>query len=108
MCGICGVLQFNGAPVEAGLIEQMCEQIHHRGPDDRGVFCDAVVGLGMTHLSIVDLAGGRQPMANEDQTIWVVFNGKIYNYRELRAELETRGHVFRTNSDTETIVHSYE
>lgn len=108
MCGICGLIQFNGVPAEAGLIEQMCDQIQHRGPDARGVFCDRVTGLGMTRLSIIDLVGGQQPMANEDRTVWVVFNGEIYNYRELRSELEKRGHVFKTNSDTETIVHGYE
>ena len=80
----------------------------HRGPDDEGVYLDGGVGLGMRRLSIIDLEGGHQPIANEDGTVWVVFNGEIYNYRELRRDLEQRGHVFRTSSDTEMIVHLYE
>jgi asparagine synthase (glutamine-hydrolysing) len=86
----------------------MCEVIRHRGPDDEGIHVQAGVGLGMRRLSIIDLAGGRQPIHNETSTVWVVFNGEIYNYRELRAELEALGHLFSTNSDTESIVHAYE
>jgi asparagine synthase (glutamine-hydrolysing) len=86
----------------------MCDVIRHRGPDDEGVHTEPGVGLGMRRLSIIDLSTGHQPIHNEDQTIWVVFNGEIYNYRELRRELEAAGHRFYTSSDTETIVHAYE
>jgi len=86
----------------------MCEVIRHRGPDDEGIHVEPGVGLGMRRLSIIDLAGGRQPIHNETSTIWVVFNGEIYNYRELRRELESFGHRFSTSSDTESIVHAYE
>ncbi|HWK11144.1 MAG TPA: asparagine synthase (glutamine-hydrolyzing), partial [Vicinamibacterales bacterium] len=93
---------------EFNLVHRMCEVIRHRGPDDEGIHVEPGVGLGMRRLSIIDLAGGRQPIHNETATIWIVFNGEIYNYRELRAELEARGHVFATSSDTESIVHAYE
>jgi asparagine synthase (glutamine-hydrolysing) len=86
----------------------MCQTIVHRGPDDEGILCQGAVGLGMRRLSIIDVAGGHQPIHNEDQTIWVVFNGEIYNFAELKQELEARGHVFSTHSDTEVIVHLYE
>jgi asparagine synthase (glutamine-hydrolysing) len=86
----------------------MCRVIRHRGPDDQGVMLKPGVALGMRRLSIIDLAGGHQPISNEDNTVTIVFNGEIYNYRELQKELQTRGHQFRTNSDTETIVHAYE
>ena len=86
----------------------MCEVIRHRGPDDEGIHVEAGVALGMRRLSIIDLSTGHQPIHNEDKTVWVVFNGEIYNYRELRAELEAAGHRFYTSSDTETIVHAYE
>ncbi len=86
----------------------MCDVIRHRGPDDEGIHVEAGVGLGMRRLSIIDLSTGHQPIHNEDRTVWLVFNGEIYNYRELRAELEGSGHRFYTSSDTETIVHAYE
>jgi asparagine synthase (glutamine-hydrolysing) len=86
----------------------MCQSIVHRGPDDEGIYVHKGVGLGMRRLSIIDLPGGRQPIHNEDETIWVVFNGEVYNFRELRAELERSGHHFYTNTDTEVIVHLYE
>ena len=106
MCGICGKVSPNGsAPSE---MQQMLSAIAHRGPDDQGVFSRGPVSLGNRRLSIIDLSSGKQPISNEDQTVWVVFNGEIYNYRELRSALETEGHVFRTNSDTEVIVHLYE
>jgi asparagine synthase (glutamine-hydrolysing) len=119
MCGIAGFADVgwqgrtNGqsqARLEAefALVHRMCDVIRHRGPDDEGIHVEPGVGLGMRRLSIIDLAGGHQPIHNEDRTIWIVFNGEIYNYRELRAELEKRGHVFSTNSDTESIVHAYE
>ncbi|HEV8237441.1 MAG TPA: asparagine synthase (glutamine-hydrolyzing), partial [Gemmatimonadaceae bacterium] len=89
-------------------IRAMCGAMTHRGPDEEGVYLSEGVGLGMRRLSIIDLENGQQPVSNEDGTIWVVFNGEIYNYRELRALLTRRGHVFHTESDTETIVHLYE
>jgi asparagine synthase (glutamine-hydrolysing) len=91
-----------------GLVHAMCEVIRHRGPDDEGIHVEGGVGLGMRRLSIIDLSTGHQPIHNEDETVWLVFNGEIYNYRELRAELERAGHRFYTASDTETIVHAYE
>jgi asparagine synthase (glutamine-hydrolysing) len=109
MCGIAGMVdpQSDGA-VDHGTIHRMCEAIVHRGPDDEGIFVKGGVGLGMRRLSIIDLAGGHQPVFNEDKTIWVVFNGEIYNFPELRGELEKRGHRFYTHTDTEVIVHLYE
>ena len=110
MCGIAGFADAtpSGRPAEFNLVHRMCEVIRHRGPDDEGIHVEPGVGLGMRRLSIIDLSGGRQPIHNETSTIWVVFNGEIYNYRELRAELEAHGHHFATSSDTETIVHAYE
>ena len=109
MCGIAGKLNNDrNKQVEAGIVRAMCQTIVHRGPDDEGIYVDGPVGLGMRRLSIIDIAGGHQPISNEDGTVWVVFNGEIYNYRELRPNLEARGHRFATNSDTETIVHLYE
>ncbi len=104
MCGICGF--YNDG--RNRLLENMCSTLAHRGPDDRGTFIGRPVGLAMTRLKIVDLYTGDQPMSNEDGTVTVVFNGEIYNFRELRAELQGRGHQFRTLSDTEVIVHLYE
>ncbi|HEX4601155.1 MAG TPA: asparagine synthase (glutamine-hydrolyzing) [Gemmatimonadales bacterium] len=104
MCGICGVV---GA-VDPGVLERMTDTMVHRGPDDRGLFCDEGIGLGVRRLSIIDVGGGHQPMCNEDATLTVVFNGEIYNYRELRRRLEGRGHGFATGSDTEVLLHLYE
>jgi len=109
MCGICGIFEYErrtGIPGE--LVHKMNQTIVHRGPDDGGVFVGEGIGLGHRRLSIIDLAGGHQPMCNEDGTVWVLLNGEIYNYPELRAELLQRGHVFTTRSDTEAIVHAYE
>ena len=109
MCGICGILNYeNGKKVENSDVHRMCQVIRHRGPDDEGMYVKNNVGIGMRRLSIIDLASGHQPISNEDGTIWIVFNGEIYNHREVRAELQQRGHIFRTNSDTEAIVHAYE
>ena len=109
MCGIAGFIDVERSRDNAEqLIDRMCQVIRHRGPDDQGVWADDGVALGMRRLSIIDLAGGHQPIFNEDQSVLIVFNGEIYNYRELQKELQERGHHFRTNSDTETIVHAYE
>jgi asparagine synthase (glutamine-hydrolysing) len=108
MCGIAGIIRWDGRPVIEREIRDMCGVMVHRGPDDEGIYLKGGVALGMRRLSIIDLSGGHQPVTNEDGTVWIVFNGEIYNYRELRRELEQRGHVFRTDSDTETIVHLYE
>src|SRR3954469_11010342 len=109
MCGIAGFVDTDrNARPDLNLVHRMCEVIRHRGPDDEGIHVEPGVGLGMRRLSIIDLAGGRQPIHNETETVWVVFNGEIYNYQELRAELERYGHRFYTSSDTETIVHAYE
>ena len=109
MCGIAGIVDSEiGATVEQSIIHQMCEVITHRGPDDEGIYARAGVGLGMRRLSIIDVAGGHQPVFNEDKSIWIVFNGEIYNFPELRPGLEKRGHRFYTHSDTEVIVHLYE
>ena len=107
MCGIAGFALQNGAAQES-LIRNMCDAIVHRGPDDEGVYADGPVAIGMRRLSIIDLSTGHQPISNEDNTIWIVFNGEIYNYQTLRQDLIAKGHRFRTNSDTETILHLYE
>lgn len=109
MCGIAGIVHSDPAhPVSLELLRGMCDAIVHRGPDDSGYHVEGQIGLGMRRLSIIDLQTGRQPIANEDETVWIVFNGEIYNYRHLRRELSGRGHCFRSNSDTEVIVHLYE
>jgi len=109
MCGICGKLEFDrNARVSGPLIRTMLDTIRHRGPDDQGIYLSPQVGLGHARLSIIDLNSGHQPLSNEDGTIWIVFNGEIYNYRELRAFLLGKGHVFKTQTDTEVIVHLYE
>jgi asparagine synthase (glutamine-hydrolysing) len=108
MCGICGQFNFeHGAPVVPHDVEKMAGTIVHRGPDDDGYYFSGPVGLGFRRLSIIDLAGGHQPMSDAEETVWVIFNGEIYNFHELRQELESRGHRFRTKSDTEVIVHGY-
>jgi asparagine synthase (glutamine-hydrolysing) len=109
MCGICGILYPSGNKnVDRTILERMNRQIVHRGPDDEGFFVEGNVGLAMRRLSIIDIQTGHQPIANEDETFWIVFNGEIYNHAELRADLERQGHQYRTRSDTETIVHLYE
>jgi asparagine synthase (glutamine-hydrolysing) len=108
MCGIAGQFNFERRePVESETIVRMARSIAHRGPDDEGYVISGPVGLGFRRLSIIDLAGGHQPMSDAERTVWLVFNGEIYNYRELRAELQGKGHQFRTKSDTEVIIHGY-
>lgn len=104
MCGICGILGFE----DEKLLERMCDVMHHRGPDDSGLFTDKNIGLGHRRLSIIDVEGGHQPIHNEDESIWIVYNGETYNFPELRQDLEDRGHKFYTNTDTEVLVHLYE
>ena len=109
MCGICGVFEYaSNERVDRERLERMNQTLLHRGPDEDGIFVRPQVGLALRRLRIIDLAGGSQPIANEDETVWIVFNGEIYNYRELRRDLVRRGHRFRTNGDTEVIVHAYE
>src|SRR5215470_6450982 len=104
MCGIAGYLGEAGAETLAAMLSRL----KHRGPDGEGVHVERGVGLGMTRLAIIDLEGGVQPMTNEDQSVWLVFNGEIYNFRELRSALEARGATFRTRSDTEVLLRAYE
>src|SRR5262249_3038516 len=110
MCGIAGFVDSApaGRPAEFTLVHRMCDVIRHRGPDDEGIHVEPGVGLGMRRLSIIDLAGGHQPVPQEDSTILGVFHRANYKYRELRRELESFGHRFSTSSDTESIVHAYE
>ena len=109
MCGIAGVYHLrSSAPVKPDLIGRMCQSIQHRGPDDEGYYVKGSIGLGHRRLSIIDVGGGRQPISNEDGSVWVVFNGEIYNHHELRHTLVNKGHRFATTTDTEVIVHAYE
>jgi len=109
MCGIAGVVSpTRESNITEALVRHMCDQIIYRGPDDEGIFIHEGAGLGMRRLSIIDLSGGHQPVFNEDRTAWIVFNGEIYNFPELRSELEGRGHRFYTKTDTEVIIHLYE
>jgi len=118
MCGICGKLSYGNKPIDEKLLEKMCKTLSYRGPDDEGFFCNSNlktqnskvhIGLGHRRLSIIDLSdAGHQPMCNEDETIWLVYNGEIYNFKKIRVELETKGHRFRSNTDSEVIIHLYE
>jgi asparagine synthase (glutamine-hydrolysing) len=105
MCGICGIVAPGG--VSRSAVGLMSDAIRHRGPDDEGFYSDGVAALGHRRLSIIDLAGGHQPLTNEDGSLWIVFNGEIYNYRELRDRLVS-AHRFATHSDTEVVLHLYE
>jgi len=110
MCGIAGIFDRSGSAAagRAEILTQMTRTLVHRGPDDEGYLIEGPVGLGFRRLSIIDLSSGHQPLSNEDGSVWIAFNGEIYNYRDLKTRLEAKGHVFRTQSDTETIVHAYE
>ncbi|HEV7377895.1 MAG TPA: hypothetical protein VGN95_24650 [Pyrinomonadaceae bacterium] len=108
MCGIVGIVRLDGSPVNGELLARMCEAIRHRGPDDDGFYLKDSAGLAMRRLAIIDLAHGQQPIHNADRTAWIVFNGEIYNYLELREKLEKLGHKFYTNCDTEAIIHAYD
>jgi asparagine synthase (glutamine-hydrolysing) len=108
VCGICGIAASEGGEVRADLLEAMCASMTHRGPDDQGTLVVDGVGLGMRRLSIIDLSGGHQPIGSPDGSAWIVFNGELYNYRELRDELRAAGHEFTTESDTEVVLHAYE
>jgi asparagine synthase (glutamine-hydrolysing) len=109
MCGLAGkMIARRDGVVPASLVKAMCDRLAHRGPDGDGYYVAGGIGLGHRRLAVIDLPGGRQPIANEDESVWVVFNGEIYNYKALRADLAARGHRFRTDSDTEVLVHLYE
>jgi asparagine synthase (glutamine-hydrolysing) len=108
MCGICGIVSSSDRPIDGSALTLMCESLIHRGPDDEGFYVDDYAGLGIRRLSIIDLVTGHQPMCNENGTIWLVFNGEIYNYKELRSRLESKGHIFTSSSDSEVIIHAYE
>jgi asparagine synthase (glutamine-hydrolysing) len=109
MCGITGILRMNGSEkISVDTLKRMTAALHHRGPDESGIYLDDNVGLGHTRLSIIDLSSGQQPMHNGDESMWIVYNGEIFNYVELRQELERKGYRFRTTSDTEVLLHLYE
>ena len=108
MCGIVGIAYQGSRSVEREILEKMNSAILHRGPDEDGFYLKENIGLAMRRLAIIDLAGGQQPIFNHDQSKVIVFNGEIYNFQELRTDLESRGHQFKTNSDTEAIIHLYD
>ncbi len=109
MCGIIGTINLTkDHPISEERLRQMLAMIRHRGPDEFGLYLDNQIGMGSARLSIIDLGNGQQPISNEDETLWIVFNGEIFNYVELRPELEAQGHQFKTNSDTEVIIHLFE
>ena len=108
MCGIVGIVRNDGKPVDEQLLARMNDAIRHRGPDEDGFYINGSAGLAMRRLAIIDLKCGQQPIHNADRSSWIVFNGEIYNYLELREKLEKLGHTFYTNSDTEAIVHAYD
>src|SRR2546426_10271282 len=107
MCGIVGIVGSSSHPVDDAVVRSMNDALWHRGPDDEGYLVRDQVGFGMRRLSIIEITGGRQPIPNEDKSVWAVFNGEIYNYDELREELQQRGHHFYTRSDTVTPAHLY-
>src|SRR3990172_1474699 len=108
MCGICGKYNFNDqTPVRFEDINRMTKTLVHRGPDDEGHYISGPLGFGFRRLSIIDIEGGHQPMSDQEKSIWIVFNGEIYNFLELKKELEDHGHIFKTRCDTEVIIHGY-
>ena len=108
MCGIHGIYHFDGQGVAPGELSTMGNVTRHRGPDDEGMHIDGACGIAMRRLSIIDLAQGHQPLSNQNQTLWLVCNGEIYNYRELRQELVAKGYHFKTGSDSEVLLHLYD
>jgi len=109
MCGITGMVQFNREKaIEPAVLKNMCDSIYHRGPDDEGLYINHNVGLGFRRLSIIDLSTGHQPLSNQNDRIYIVFNGEIYNYLEHRNKLKQKGYTFKTTTDTEVILHLYE
>src|SRR5262249_27854419 len=109
MCGIPGIVNLTASsPPSEEILRAMLGAIRHRGPDQFGIYLDESVGLGSARLAIVDVASGQQPIANEDGTLWIVFNGEVFNYVELRRVLESQGHRFATRTDTEVVLHLYE
>ncbi len=108
MCGIYGIVRFDGRPIESATLSAMGRVTSHRGPDDEGQHIDGAAAIGMRRLSIIDLSGGHQPLSNEDESIWLVCNGEVYNFRELRSALQAKGHRFKTGSDCEVLIHLYE
>ncbi len=109
MCGIAGIIDLNRRPADRRALARMCDRLEHRGPDDAGIYVNCHAALGLRRLSIIDLSpSGHQPMSNEDASIWITFNGEIYNFRELREMLIAKGHAFSSSTDTEVIVHAYE
>ena len=107
MCGIVGMVNLDGRAADAAVLERMNEAIFHRGPDEDGTYIKGHVGLAMRRLAIIDLKGGQQPITDDARTAWIVYNGEVYNYREVRKELEARGHRFHTDCDTEVVLHAY-
>jgi asparagine synthase (glutamine-hydrolysing) len=108
MCGICGIYNNDAAPVDLGVLNDMNQTIRHRGPDDEGIMAEKNIGFAHKRLSIIDLEGGHQPIHNEDKSVWLTSNNEIYNHKELRSLLESKGHTFSTRCDTEVIIHAYE
>src|SRR5690348_8874548 len=108
MCGIAGFIGEGAGCEREAVLRRMVGAIRHRGPDDTGIYLDLHAGLAHARLSIIDIAGGAQPMHNEDRSLWIVFNGEIFNYVELRRDLDARGYRFRTHSDTEVLLHAFE
>ncbi|MEW5693439.1 MAG: asparagine synthase (glutamine-hydrolyzing) [Candidatus Hydrogenedentota bacterium] len=108
MCGICGIVHFNDKPINVEIVSKMTDVMKHRGPDDRGIYLFDKIAFGHRRLSIIGLSTGHQPMSNEDDSIWITYNGELYNYLELKDELKSKGHIFKTDCDTEVIIHLYE
>src|SRR5712692_8375930 len=109
MCGIAGLYSLSGEPASAEHVRGMCDLLKHRGPDDSGLWAEGPVALGHRRLSIIDLSPrARNPMPNENESVWLIFNGEVYNYKDLRRDLIERGHSFRSETDSEVVIHLYE